>query len=226
MAMISVKNFSKKYGEKVVYDNFNLDIEENKILVILGESGSGKTTLLNAMANLTDYDGEILGVNPPVSMVFQKDYLVPNLTVEQNLKLVCKNKDVLKALKSVGMEDSAKSYPKSLSAGMSRRISILRALIFDSALLLMDEPTNSLDIALKNKIYDILKNLKDEYKKTVIVVTHDIDEALSLAERVVVLKGGELIYSYNFKSSLKERDIASEECNNVRREVISKLLGV
>ena len=86
--MISLKNITKRYCEKTVFNNFNLDIEENKITVILGESGSGKTTLLNMLAGITDFDGEISGVYGGVSMVFQRDRLVPHLTVKENILLV------------------------------------------------------------------------------------------------------------------------------------------
>lgn len=221
--MIRIKNLTKKYGEKVVYQNFNLDIEENKTLVILGESGSGKTTLLNILAKLTDFDGQIEGNISPVSMVFQKDYLVPNLTVEENLRLVCKDKDVLGALESVGLLDSAKGYPKSLSAGMARRVALIRGYLFNSPLMLMDEPTNSLDIGLKRTIHELLKTKKREYEKTVVVVTHDIDEALSLADRVIILSGGKVVYSYEFKSNPLGRDITDGECNAVRKELIKNL---
>lgn len=224
MAMIRIKNLHKNYDEKVVYDDFSIEIEENKVLVILGESGSGKTTLLNVLANLTDYEGQIEGVDGPVSMLFQKDYLVPNLTVEQNLKLVCKDKDVVEALKSVGMGDCAKQYPKSLSAGMSRRVAILRALLYNSRLLVMDEPTNSLDVGLKNKIYSMLKGLKRRSEKTIIIVTHDIEEALSLADNVIIVKDGKIEYDYSFNSSIYERDITGEECNLVRRQLLDRLL--
>ena len=159
--MISVKNLNKTYGEKVVYEDFNIDIEKNKILVVLGESGSGKTTLLNVLAGLTDYQGEIIGNLSPISMLFQKDYLVPNLTVGENLKLVNSGVDVNLVLSSVGLEDCVNSYPKSLSAGMSRRVAILRSLIFNAKLLLMDEPTNSLDIGLKKVVYEMLIKQKN-----------------------------------------------------------------
>ncbi len=224
MAMIKIRNLNKRYGEKVVYENFNLDIEKDKVLVILGKSGCGKTTLLNVLAKLTEYDGQIEGLDDSVSMVFQKDYLVPNLTVEQNLKLVNKNADVLSALEMVEMTECAKLYPKSLSGGMARRVAIIRAIIFKSTLLVMDEPTNSLDVGLKNKIYSTLKQLKKEYKKTVVIVTHDVDEALSLADRVIVLGDGQIDYDYSFRSSIYQRDITDEECNLVRKDLLKRLL--
>lgn len=224
MAMISIKNLVKTYGEKVVYDGFNIDISNNQILVVLGESGSGKTTLLNILAGLTDYQGEIIGDVSSISMLFQKDFLVPNLTVEQNLNLVCDGANAMEMLEKFGLKDNAKSYPKSLSAGMSRRVAIIRAMLYKSNLLLMDEPTNSLDIALKKLTYESIKKQKFEDKKTIVIVTHDIDEALSLADRVVVLKNGKLVYSYAFEGRLQDRDITGEECNQVRKNLIDSLL--
>ena len=119
--MISLKNVTKRYGEKTVFENFNLDIEENKITAVLGESGSGKTTLLNMLARLTDFEGEISGVEN-VSMVFQRDRLVPHLTVKENILLVNENADVPALLGSVNLSGAENLYPKSLSAGMARRV--------------------------------------------------------------------------------------------------------
>ena len=222
--MIIIKGLTKRYGEKTVYQGFDLEIKKNSVLAVLGESGSGKTTLLNILAGLTDYEGEIRNNLTPVSMLFQKDYLVPNLTVYENLRLVNKEVDIIEALASVGLEESANAYPKSLSAGMSRRVSILRAFLFDSPMILMDEPTNSLDVGLKRKVYSILAELKRKYNKTVVAVTHDVDEALSIADRVIVIDNGKLIYSYNFVSDIEERDITGNECNLVRKEIINKLI--
>ena len=124
--MLSLKNITKKYGEKTVFESFNLDIEENKITVILGESGSGKTTLLNMIAGLTDFNGEIAGTEK-VSMVFQRDRLVPHLTVKENILLINETADVSALLESVGLFGAENLYPKDLSAGMARRVAIIRA---------------------------------------------------------------------------------------------------
>ncbi len=194
MEMIKISNFSKKYGDFAVYQNFNLEIEEGKITVILGESGSGKTTLINAIASLIDYDGKIEGDFAPLSMVFQKNRLAENLTVEQNLKLVCPNMDVLPILKEVGLEEYKSAYPKSLSAGMARRVNVVRALLYPSKTLLLDEPLINLDIALKFSLMDIIKGNQKKDGKMVIFVTHDIKEAVYMGDRIIVLKGGRVIY--------------------------------
>ena len=157
--MITIKNLTKKYDNKIVFNNLNLDIEENKITVILGESGVGKTTLLNVIAGLTDYDGEVRCEIKPISYIFREDRLIPNLTVEENLKLVIPDVDVDAELEKVGLQDEAKSYPKTLSAGMSRRVSIARGMAFPSKLVFMDEPFINLDLALK---FDLISKVKED----------------------------------------------------------------
>ena len=195
--MISIKNVTKKYGDKTVYENFSLDIEEGKITAVLGESGAGKTTLLNMIAKITDYTGQISGNISPVSMVFSNNRLVPHLTVEENLKLVKKDADIPAALESVGLFSYKDAYPKELSAGMQRRVSFLRAFLYPSPLILMDEPLINLDLALKYKLTGLIKKLQKESNRTIIMVTHDIAEAVMTADRIVVIKGGKVVFKEN-----------------------------
>lgn len=192
--MITIKNLTKKYGEKTVYDNFNLEIKKGKITVILGESGSGKTTLLNILAGLTDYEGIVGGMSLPAAMVFQRDRLVKNLTVEDNIKLVNAAADVKGELQKIGLAGCEKLYPKQLSAGMARRVAILRAFAFGSDVVLMDEPFVNLDIALKFYLVDEIKRLCREKNKTAVVVTHDIKEAVTISGEIIVLSRGKIIY--------------------------------
>lgn len=192
--MIKIENLQKKYGEKSVFDNFNLEIKKNKITVILGESGSGKTTLLNVLAFLTEFDGKVSGVEKPLSMVFQTDRLLPNLTVYENLKLVLGDNGIKNALEQVNMLDAMNLYPKSLSAGMKRRVAIIRALLFPSNTLLMDEPFINLDVALKYSFIERIKEEQKTKKKTIIMVTHDVREAVMIADEIVVIKQGKIVY--------------------------------
>lgn len=191
--MISFKNVTKKYGDKTVFLNFNLDINEHEITAVLGESGSGKTTLLNMIAGLTDFDGEITGVFN-VSMVFQENRLVPHLTVEENILLVNENADVNNLLESVGLKDAKNLYPKELSAGMARRVAIVRAFSHPAPLLLMDEPLVNLDLSLKTSLFDRIKELKEKTGKTVIIVTHDVKEAALLSDRAIIISGGKAVF--------------------------------
>lgn len=187
--MINISNLTKSYSGKNVYENFNLCLEEGKVCCILGESGSGKTTLLNCIANLTEYEGEISALK--CSYVFQTPRLVPCLTVEKNLSLVCKDGEKIRLmLEKVNLTDKAKKYPVTLSGGEAQRVALARAFLFDGDILLMDEPFSSLDLKIKAQICGIFKELQRERNVTALFVTHDIDEALRVADRVVVLKNG------------------------------------
>lgn len=191
--MIELKNITKKYGDKTVYDNFNLTLESGAITAVLGESGSGKTTLLNVIGGLTDYDGEVTGVCEPVSFVFQRDMLVRNLTVGENVRLVAENADVESALEQFGLAGAADKYPEQLSAGMARRVAIIRAFAFPSDTVLMDEPFVNLDVALKYYLTEKVKLAVKSAGKTAVIVTHDVKEAVSVADRIIVLSRGEIV---------------------------------
>ena len=187
--MISIKNLSKSYGDTAVYSGFNLDIEEGKIICLLGESGCGKTTLLNILAGLTDYSGEVPRLK--TSYVFQSPRLVPNLTVGENLKLIgAKESDILYMLSSVGLSGFSGRYPKELSGGQAQRVALCRAFLFDSELMLLDEPFSSLDLKLRISVMQVFLKLRAKKPVTTLFVTHDIEEALYLSDRIIVLKSG------------------------------------
>lgn len=210
MAMIKIKNLTKKYGDNVIYQNFDMSIEKCKVTVILGESGSGKTTLLNVLANLTDYDGKVEGVNERPSIVFQSDRLLKNLSVKDNIKLVSPNltdEQILQGLKDVGLENYADSYPKVLSGGMSRRVALLRAFSFNSEILLMDEPFSSLDLAWKIRLINGIKAGQNSSPKTVVIITHDIKEAVLVADRIVVLERGKITLDINKITDKTEEEL-------------------
>ncbi len=214
-----IKNLTVSYGDKQVYDNFNLKVEENKILVVLGESGSGKTTLLNAIAGLIKYSGAIEDNLQPISMLFREDRLIPNLTVEKNLKLTCSGIDIQNELLAFGLQGEENSYPKSLSAGMSRRVSLIRALNAKYNLLLMDEPFINLDLALKYKLINLIKERHVKQPKTTVIVTHDIKEAVLLADRIIVLKKGEIVFETVNNGDKTEKELF-DVMINVGNEII------
>ena len=190
--MIQLKGITKRYGALSVYENFDLGIEEGKITCIFGESGSGKTTLLNILAGLTSYGGS---VTPRLkcSYVFQQPRLVPSLTVVGNLRLVCEDKDRVNAvLREVKLEDRAASYPAELSGGQAQRVSLARAFLHPSRLILLDEPFASLDVRTKLKTAELFLRLRRAEERTAVFVTHDADEAIMLSHRIVVLKEGRI----------------------------------
>lgn len=189
--MIKIDNLTVKYGKKTVYENFSLEIGERGVTCVLGESGCGKTTLLNAVAGLIKYVGTVSPV--AVSYVFQSPRLVPNLTAEGNLRLVGAEKQAAEAmLEKVGLGDKLKAYPAGLSGGEAQRVSLARAFLKRADLLLMDEPFSSLDLKTKISIMELFKELQEEEGKSVLFVTHDIDEALYLSDRIIVMRGGKV----------------------------------
>ncbi len=224
---VEIKGLIKNYDSTEVFGGLNLTVKANKVTVIMGASGSGKTTLLNCIAGLTPYDGEISGVNG-ASFVFQEDRLVPFMSVYENLDFTLqksvnkaeRKEKILAMIKSVGLEDKINSIPDELSGGQKKRVSLARAFLSDSNLILMDEPLNSLDLGLKIKIAQLIETLIEKYNKTVIFVTHDIDEALTIADDIVVIGKGGIIYSHEFISSAKGRNTLSDECNAVKSKLL------
>lgn len=180
-----LSNITKKYGDKVVFDKFAYHFKDNKINIIMGESGCGKTTLLNILLGNIDYSGEV--EISSVSMVYDNDRLIPNLTVADNLRLVNNNIDVDEVLASVDLLDAKDLYPVNLSAGMSRRVAILRALIYDADVLVMDEPFINLDYHNKYKIMDLIKDKYKKKFKSIIIVTHDVSEAIYMGDNIGII---------------------------------------
>ena len=209
MEMIDLKNINKKYGNLTVYENFNLSIEKGKITVVLGESGSGKTTLLNVLANLTDYQGEVIGVDKNISFVFQKDRLISNLTVAQNLTLINPSINVDLVLDEYGILDKKDKYPKTLSGGQARRLAIARALNVNANTVFMDEPFINLDVKLKYQLITKIRERQKQDNSTIIVVTHDVKEAVSIADRIIVLSKGKIVLDKKTINKKTENEILS-----------------
>lgn len=195
--MYKVIDICKSYADLKVLDNISIDFPENKVTCILGPSGCGKSTLLNIIGGILDEDsGQVIGFkDASISFVFQEDRLIKWKSVKDNLRFVLKGKmdkmtieeTIDSYLKSVNLSEYKSYYPNSLSGGMKQRISILRAFIYPSEVLIMDEPFKSLDINNKRIVIDFFKKLQSMEKRTCIIVTHDIGEAMELADRIVIL---------------------------------------
>jgi ABC-type nitrate/sulfonate/bicarbonate transport system ATPase subunit len=203
-----------------LYSNFNLTVADGQITCILGESGCGKTTLLNGIAGIIPYDGSITKVK--CSYIFQTPRLVPNLTVRDNLRLVCKNDDkICDMLKKVHLFEKANSYPKTLSGGQAQRVAIARAFLYDGDVILLDEPFSSLDLKLKQEMSELFLNIWQDTKKIALYVTHDIDEALSISNRIIVIHQGKITFDKLLNSPVPRKN---GECESERRELIFNLL--
>lgn len=228
-----VKKLCKRYrtesGEKIVFDNFSAEFKDGKVTAVMGSSGIGKTTLLNCIAKLTDYDGEIAGVGSS-AYVFQEDRLIPDKTVYDNIDFVMQTEDaderkkrIKNALSVTELLSEAFRYPSELSGGQRKRVSLARAFASGRDLMLLDEPLSSLDIGLKFRIFDVMKKVFKSDSKTVIMVTHDVDEALTLADEIVIIDKGGVAYRKEFSTDLFDRNITDDECNRIRKEIIEIL---
>ena len=210
MAQIRLKNVSKRWSNFVGVDNFNLDIADQEFLVLLGPSGCGKTTTMRMIAGLEDItEGEIwIGdrlVNKlepkdrDISMVFQSYGLYPNMTVYENIRFPLKvrkipqeqhHERVMAASKMVELDDFLQRRPAALSGGQRQRVALARAIVREPNAFLMDEPLSNLDAKLRVSTRAQIKNLHHTLKRTTIYVTHDQIEAMTLADRVVVMSKG------------------------------------
>ncbi|GIM29780.1 sulfonate ABC transporter ATP-binding protein [Clostridium polyendosporum] len=197
------KNFKIDTGSVTALNNVNLTVKSGEFLSIVGASGCGKSTLLRIMVGLEkNYEGKILLGDEPIKgpgtdrgMVFQESRLFPWLTVEQNVAFGLSNKTytadkneiVQEHLELVGLNSFAKAYPHQLSGGMQQRISIARALVNKPKVLLLDEPFGALDAMTRINMQQEVLRIWEKEKTTMILVTHDIDEAIYLGDRVVVM---------------------------------------
>ena len=199
-----VKKFETRNGEMVALNGVDMDIHENEFICVVGPSGCGKSTLLNIIGGLeTPTEGQVLvdgkpveGPGPDRGIVFQQYALFPWLTVEKNvefgLKLQGKGPEeraelAHKYLKMVDLESFAKAYPKELSGGMKQRVAIARAYAVNPKVLLMDEPFGAWDAKTRTQLQQELLNTWEKEQKTCFFITHDVEEAIILAQRVVIM---------------------------------------
>ena len=230
--MLKLNNIGVKFGQNVVFDNFNLSFESGKTTVIMGRSGVGKTTLLNVLASTVKFSGSV-EVEKPISYIFQTPRLLENLTVEQNLIYVLKNavtnlndysEKIQKLLSDAGISEKKNALASTLSGGQKQRVSMLRAFLYPSKLLLMDEPFTSLDIAIKARLIDLYKHLLLENPRTVVCVSHDLDEALLIADRIIVLGENKILLDLNLDHCDSARDLTNESCVLARSKIYSALV--
>ena len=190
-----VNNLQKRYGEKVVLDGVSLELPEGEITCILGRSGAGKTTLLNILAGLLPYEGEIAPLPKKVGYVFQESRLLPYLSVRENLLYAGgKPEWIDEALQEAGLSALVDRKAGGLSGGEKRRVALLRAFSIDADLVLLDEPFSALDTVSKEQMMGLAHTMLKESGVAAVFVTHDLDEAISLADTVAVLDEGKIVF--------------------------------
>ena len=215
--MIEIKNIVKTAGEKVILDNISLTIESGSFVVLIGPSGCGKTTTLKLINKLIEptsgeiyIDGKAISKEDPIKLrrnigyVIQNIGLFPHLTIKENIELIPKLKgekteqeisdNTERLIKMVGLDpdEFLYKYPSELSGGQQQRIGVIRAIATDADIILMDEPFSALDPITRTQLQEWLYELQQELKKTIIFVTHDMDEALKLADKICIMQGGKI----------------------------------
>ncbi len=215
MSIINLNGITHFYGDKPVLQNLSLNVEANQLTCLLGDTGSGKSTILRLIAGLeTPQKGQISIqdklvtqsqkiIVPPhqrnLGYIFQDLALWPHFTVYKNIAFGLeerKEKDVknkvFEMLDFFGLHEQAKKYPHQLSGGQKQLVAISRSLILKPKILLMDEPLSNLDVKLKRKILEHIKNLKKDFDLTIVYVTHDHKEAFAIADKIMVLNEGKI----------------------------------
>jgi sulfonate transport system ATP-binding protein len=208
-----VRGLSRAFGQRRVLDGLDLDIEAGEFTALIGRSGSGKSTLLRALAGLDpDVSGDI-GVSAPVAVAFQEPRLVPWKRVSANICL---------GLAEVGLSERSGAWPLTLSGGEAQRASLARALVREPGLLLLDEPFGALDALTRISMHRLVLRLWAHHEPAVLLVTHDVDEALALADRVIVLTDGRI--GYDCRVSLpRPRDRDHHELITLRTRLLAEL---
>jgi sulfonate transport system ATP-binding protein len=197
---VTVRNLRRRYGQRTVLEGLDLTILKGEFVALLGESGCGKTTLLRALAGLDPINGgQIDGPRQP-AVVFQEHRLLPWANLWRNVALGMENAEGRAqseaALKEVGLAGREEDWPRNLSGGQAQRVALARALVRKPRLLLLDEPFAALDALTRIKMHILIRELVARHKPGVLLVTHDVDEAIAIADRILVMRDGGIAASY------------------------------
>lgn len=193
---IIISNLSKKYKDKLILKNIDLHVYDEEIVSIIGPGGCGKSTIFNILSNLTTSDSGEVDINGRFSYMYQKDLLLPYKNIMDNvsLPLILKGEKKKKSQETVkpyfstfGLEGYENKYPHELSGGMRQRVNFMRTFVNSSDIMLLDEPFGALDSITRASMQNWLLDIKKEIKSTILLITHDIDEAIILSDRIYIL---------------------------------------
>jgi NitT/TauT family transport system ATP-binding protein len=232
---LEIRDLYKKFDNVLLFSDFNISFHEGTITCILGPSGCGKTTLLNIIGDIIKPDsGHLSGFKgKTVSYIFQDPRLLPWKTVEENIGFVLgrempagqRKKITGELIRLMELEDFAGFYPARLSGGMRQRVSIARAFAYPSDIILMDEPLKGLDIKLKLNLIRIFSRMWQTDKRTVIFVTHDVDEALLLGSDILVLSRppAQIVMNKQVDLPVEKRSLDSESLKELELNLMNAL---
>lgn len=230
---IKIQNLSKSFGDLEILKNINLTIEPGEFIAIVGHSGCGKSTLLRIIEGLDSpsegsifvNEKEVKGVDSNIRFIFQDARLLPWKKVLDNVRIGTPNKDKSKAenaLEHVGLIEREQAWPSVLSGGQKQRVSLARALSGEPKVLLLDEPLGALDALTRLEMQNLIEKLWNEQKFTGILVTHDVSEAVKLANRVIVIDDHTV--QLDLKISLPRPREKNNDSNYYEREILKYLM--
>lgn len=223
--VVRLRGFTRRFGANTIIDGLDLDIAPGEFIALLGRSGSGKTTLLRTLAGLDEVRGQDVEVPDSRAVVFQDARLLPWKPVWKNVGLGLKGniRDRAEAaLKEVGLGHRIDAWPLTLSGGEAQRTALARALVREPKLLLLDEPFAALDALTRYRMHDLVLSLWRAHKPAVLIVTHDVEEAIALADRVLVLDKGRIVAEERITAPRGER---ASFAGRLREKLLSYLGG-
>lgn len=231
---ILMKNISKTFGEMEILKDINIEVNESELVSILGPSGSGKSTIFNILTNIISSDSGEVKINGDLSYMYQKDMMVPWKKVIDNIgiPLIFKGKskkeareEVKKHINEFGLSGFEYKYPSQLSGGMKQRANFLKTYLTSNDIMLLDEPFGALDSMTRRKMQNWLLELTKEMKSTILFITHDIEEAILLSNRIYIISEKPAIIKGEIKVNLpKNRNediVTSREFIEIKKEILS-----
>ncbi|WP_418184728.1 ATP-binding cassette domain-containing protein [Aliarcobacter vitoriensis] len=232
---IETNNLTKSFGNRVVLSDFNLKVNSGEFVSIVGRSGCGKSTFLRLVGGLEKLssgkllldDDEVLGVDSNTRIMFQDSRLLPWKTVIENVALGLPKESydlAIDALKEVGLDTRANEWPSNLSGGQKQRVALARALVHKPKLLLLDEPLGALDALTRIEMQMLIEKIWQEYQFTVLLVTHDVSEAVILGDRVILIEDGKITLDLNIDLP-RQRERGTQEFAQLEANILSRVLG-
>lgn len=238
--MLVINNLSFSYGPKKILDSVSFSLKQGEVGSLIGASGSGKTTLFKLIAGiLRAQDGTISVADQKhpqaqqqIAYMTQEDLLLPWRNVLNNLLLVSElgtnplsnlKNEALKLISQVGLSGYENSFPHQLSGGMRQRVSLARALLLKKEILLLDEPFGSLDVGMREQMYELLKQIQNKFQITILMVTHDFRDALTLSNQIFLLSEGKIKNQWPIDQADQNISITNRLYKEIKSEVLKKI---
>ncbi|MDV4151525.1 ABC transporter ATP-binding protein [Clostridium sp. AL.422] len=231
---ILLKNISKSFDNMKILKDINIEVNEGELVSILGPSGSGKSTIFNILTNIINSDNGEVKINGNISYMYQKDMMVPwkkvidNIGIPLIFKGIAKKdarEDVKKHIDEFGLSGFEYKYPSQLSGGMKQRANFLKTYLTSSDIMLLDEPFGALDSITRRKMQNWLLELTKEMNSTILFITHDIDEAILLSNRIYIISEKPAVIKgeieVNLPKDRNEKIVTSKEFINIKKEILS-----